>query len=558
MRGIGLPGTTLVLGAFLAVAMLSPVATGPAGATFPGSNGKVAFTSNRDGNEEVYTMNADGSAQTRLTSVSGADTNPAFSSDGAKIAFTSSRQTPDGTVDREIWVMNADGSGTPTNFSNGPGANDQPDWAPLNFDLSLVQSDSPDPVKVNNNLAYTLELTNEGFDDAPGVVLTDRLPTGVTFVSASTGCSHAFGEVTCNLGTVPRGATVTKTVTVTPTSAGFITNTASVESTAEEITFLANNSDRERTKATPNRAPVANEDSYVTREDNPLVVPAPGVLADDADADADPLQLARVVEATSGGALASGRDGSFRYEPSSNFNGADAFTYSATDGTAESNVATVTIVVRAVNDPPEATDDAVQAVQDTPLDVDVLANDRDPDRDEMNVTGASDPAHGATTLGAGNTVRYIPDASYTGPDSFTCTVADPDGATDTATVNVTVSDTKAPTVVKPLPVGRNVLPTANVTALFSEPMAAETLFEAATGESATFVLKKGTVKVPATVSYNPGTLTAVLDPDARLRRGSTYTATVTTGAKDEAGTPLDQDPNTAGNLGMVWSFNIKP
>jgi uncharacterized repeat protein (TIGR01451 family) len=452
--------------------------------------------------------------------------------------------------------LNADGSGTPINLSNGPGTNDQPDWAPLNFDLSLVQSDSPAPVKVTNNLAYTFQLTNEGFDDAPGVVLTDRLPTGVTFVSASTGCSQAFGVVTCDLGTVPKGTTVTKTVTVTPASAGSITNTASVESTAEEITFLANNSDRERTEVTLNRAPVADDDSYVTREDTPLTLAAPGVLADDADG--DPLQLARVVEMISGGTLTSGRSGSFTYTPGANFNGADAFTYRATDGTAESNTATVTIVVRAVNDPPESTDDAVQAAQDTPLDVNVLANDRDPDRDEMDVTGASDPAHGATTLGAGNTVRYIPDASYTGPDSFTYTVADPDGATDTATVNVTVSDTKAPTVVKPLPVGRNVLPTANVTALFSEPMAAETLFEAATGESATFVLKKGTVKVPATVSYNPGTLTAVLDPDAKLRRGSTYTATVTTGAKDEAGTPLDQDPNTAGNQGKVWSFKIKP
>ncbi|HYO29032.1 MAG TPA: Ig-like domain-containing protein [Thermomicrobiales bacterium] len=176
----------------------------------------------------------------------------------------------------------------------------------------------------------------------------------------------------------------------------------------------------------------------------------------------------------------------------------------------------------------------------------------------MDVTGASDPAHGAATLGANDTVRYVSDARYTGPDSFTYTVSDPDGATDTATVNVTVSDTKAPTVVKALPTGKNVSPTANVTALFSEPMAAGTLFGAAAGESATFVLKKGTVKVPATVSYNPGTLTAVLDPDARLRRGSTYTATVTTGAKDEAGTPLDQDPNTAGNQGKVWSFKIKP
>ncbi len=188
----------------------------------------------------------------------------------------------------------------------------------------------------------------------------------------------------------------------------------------------------------------------------------------------------------------------------------------------------------------------------------MLANDRDPDRDEMDVTGASDPAQGATTLGADGTVRYTPDTSYTGPDSFTYTVVDPDGATDTATVNVTVSDTKAPTAVRPLPVGKNVSPTANVTALFSEPMAAETLFDAATGESASFVLKKGTVKVPATVRYEPGSLTATLDPVSKLRRDATYTATVTTDAKDAAGTPLDQDPNTAGNQGKAWTFKIRP
>jgi uncharacterized repeat protein (TIGR01451 family) len=453
----------------------------------------------------------------------------------------------------DILTTNADGSRTATSLA-GPGTNDNPDWAPLDFDLSLVQSDLPDPVKVGGDLTYAIEVTNEGFDAAPGVVLSDRLPTGVAFASAPTGCSHSFGKVTCNLGTIAKGTTVARTIVVEPAAADTITNTASVESAAQEITFTANNADRERTEVTLNRAPVADDNSYVTREDTPLVVPVPGVLADDTDADGDPLQLSRMVEATGAGTLTTGRDGSFRYEPDSNSNGADAFTYNATDGAAESNVATVTIVVRAVNDPPEAADDAVQAAQDTPLDVDVLANDRDPHRDEMDVTGASDPAHGAATPNADGTVRYVPDASYTGPDSFTYTVADPGGATDTATV----SDTKAPTVVKALPAGKNVSPTANVTALFSEPMAAGTLFEAATGESATFVLKKGTVKVPATVRYDPGSLTATLDPGAKLRRGATYTATVTTGAEDATGIPLDQDPNTAGNQGKAWSFKTKP
>jgi Tol biopolymer transport system component len=64
---------------------------------------KVAFTSNRDQQGEIYIMNADGSGQQRLTRRSGDDWAPAFSPDGARIAFT---QLP-GT----IWTMNADGTG---------------------------------------------------------------------------------------------------------------------------------------------------------------------------------------------------------------------------------------------------------------------------------------------------------------------------------------------------------------------------------------------------------------------------------------------------------------
>jgi Tol biopolymer transport system component len=117
MRGIGLPGTTLVLGAILGALLLSLAATGPAGAAFPGGNGKIAFTSNRDGNFEIYTLNADGSSQTRLTNTpglsAGLDTSPAFSPDGSRIVFESTRPSSnpaDPSTDREIYVMNADGT----------------------------------------------------------------------------------------------------------------------------------------------------------------------------------------------------------------------------------------------------------------------------------------------------------------------------------------------------------------------------------------------------------------------------------------------------------------
>lgn len=65
---------------------------------------KIAFSSTRDGNQEIYIMHADGSSQTRLTNSPGADAHPTFSPDGTRIAFVSERNGHLG-----IWVMNVDG-----------------------------------------------------------------------------------------------------------------------------------------------------------------------------------------------------------------------------------------------------------------------------------------------------------------------------------------------------------------------------------------------------------------------------------------------------------------
>ena len=92
----------------LAILVLAGLGAVPSNAyaAFPGANGKLAFCSNRDGNFEIYTMNADGSAQTRLTNNLGDDSFPAWSPDGTTLAFMSNR---DGNL--EIYTMNADGSG---------------------------------------------------------------------------------------------------------------------------------------------------------------------------------------------------------------------------------------------------------------------------------------------------------------------------------------------------------------------------------------------------------------------------------------------------------------
>ena len=83
---------------------------------------RIAFSSSRDGNAEIYVMNANGSGQTRLTTHPASDITPAWSPHETKIAFASDR---DGNF--EIYVMNADGSGQ-TRLTTHPATDVSPDW----------------------------------------------------------------------------------------------------------------------------------------------------------------------------------------------------------------------------------------------------------------------------------------------------------------------------------------------------------------------------------------------------------------------------------------------
>jgi Tol biopolymer transport system component len=74
-----------------ALAVLGPPVS--ADAAFPGRNGKLAFVSARDGNWELYVMNADGSSETRLTSTSANEGHPSWSADGRNITFNRDRPT---------------------------------------------------------------------------------------------------------------------------------------------------------------------------------------------------------------------------------------------------------------------------------------------------------------------------------------------------------------------------------------------------------------------------------------------------------------------------------
>ena len=115
-------------------------------------------------------------------------------------------------------------------------------------------------------------------------------------------------------------------------------------------------------------------------------------------------------------------DGSFLYTPDANFNGTDSFTYHANDGSADSNIATVTLTVAPVNDAPVAVDDAYSTNEDTALSVPavgLLANDSDVDGDPILANLVSGPAHGTLTLFSDGSFVYTPAANFNGTDTFT-------------------------------------------------------------------------------------------------------------------------------------------
>ena len=172
----------LVMALILAAAsaLVPDAVAGPdsAGATFPGQNGKIAFVSDRDGNDEIYVMNADGSGQTRLTNNLAQDNRPDWSPDGSKIAFASDR---DGIT--QIYVMNADGSGV-TKLTTFPGTNWSPAWSPDGSRIAftniygtaqvyVINADGSDQTRLTNSTSWDNQ-PNWSPDGSKIVFVTDR------------------------------------------------------------------------------------------------------------------------------------------------------------------------------------------------------------------------------------------------------------------------------------------------------------------------------------------------------------------------------------------------
>jgi Tol biopolymer transport system component len=144
----------------------------PAQAAFPGTNGAIAFVSDRDGTQQVYRMKADGSGERRLTDAAGLNTHPDWSANGKKIVFLNCPDTTGETCAGGIYRMNAAGSREVLLERN---SNFYPSWFPTSNKIAFKSyGDRPEgwgiyamTFDAKGNPTGTTLLTNNG--DCPEV-----------------------------------------------------------------------------------------------------------------------------------------------------------------------------------------------------------------------------------------------------------------------------------------------------------------------------------------------------------------------------------------------------
>ncbi|MEP0870270.1 tandem-95 repeat protein, partial [Trichocoleus desertorum AS-A10] len=292
--------------------------------------------------------------------------------------------------------------------------------ATVNLTVNLVNLDP-----VANNDALTIN------EDTPGTVnplANDSDPDGNPLTLVSFG-QPSKGTVTNNNGTL----------TYTPNA-----NTSGNDS----FTYVVSDGRTGTATATVNitvnsiqDAPIAGNDAFTTNEDTPFPFRFTDLTRNDTDPDGDQIFLNGFTQPSQGSVVGNG-DGTFTYNPGSNFNGTDSFTYRIQDSAGGSATATVRLIVNSINDVPVATNDAVSATEDTAFAIStatLLANDSDADGDPKIITGFSQAGNGRVVDNGNGFLTYTPSPNYSGTDSFTYTITDGKGGNASAIVNLTVA-----------------------------------------------------------------------------------------------------------------------
>ena len=171
-----------------------------------------------------------------------------------------------------------------------------------------------------------------------------------------------------------------------------------------------------------NEGPKANDDEIPVDEDDSVTF---NPTLNDTDGDGDPLEVVSI-GTPANGTLTDNGDGTYTYTPNENFNGTDSVTYTVSDGNGGTDTGTITFNVTPVNDDPVANNDSDSTDFETPVVIDLLANDTDVDGDTLTVVSATVPASQGTLTPTGTEGQY----TFTPADDFE----------GTATVSYIISD----------------------------------------------------------------------------------------------------------------------
>ncbi|MEV4345600.1 Ig-like domain-containing protein [Actinoplanes sp. NPDC049596] len=258
------------------------------------------------------------------------------------------------------------------------------------------------------------------------------------------------------------------------------------------------------------------------------------VVGNDTDANGETLTLDSVGTPDHGTATISG--GKVVYEAPAGFSGDATFTYQVTDGT---DKVTGTVTVTVANAAPTAANETVTTPYGAPVDIDVLADAKDPNTtDKLRVSGTTTPAGGTVVAGADGKLTYTPNPRFSGQDTFDYTITDDQGGFATATVKVTVAN--GVPVAKPesvtVPAGTTAV--IDVLANDSDPNGdpLTVTVDVAPGHGTVGVGADGKVTYKPAAGYRGGDSFHYTITDGQ---GGTAGATVTLGVVNTAPTALD-------------------
>ncbi len=341
-----------------------------------------------------------------------------------------------------------------------------PSWLSFNagtraFSGTPEEADTPDTLTIRItasdgtlSTSATFDLTVEEVNDAPVAADDSASVTegGTVSITATTLLSNDSDAEDDTLSISAVNSAVNGTVllsqdkaTVTYTHDGSETTTGSFSYTASDGS-ATDSATVNITVTASNDAPVAADDAATVGESGTLTIAASTLLSNDSDAEDDTLSISAVNSAVNGTVALSQDKATVTYTHDGSETTTGSFSYTASDGSATDS-ATVNITVTASNDAPVAADDSATVSEGGTLTIaasTLLANDSDAEDDTLSVSAVNSAVNGTVLLSQDKaTVTYTHDGSETATGSFSYTASD-GSATDTATVNVTVTPVNDP------------------------------------------------------------------------------------------------------------------